>query len=378
MRLLSNNFLETLNQAKKENQKIENLSLENLEKVKKHWTIDVNLATNEIQLTPKKTSKIVKFLGLSKYLKRAIFEKFADKRDQLISFRRRPTSSPLNQIITSSHLSYIKIEEHNALRIKGKPLTSWENKHGKVCQMTVINQEIGEMLLEMEIENLHVDSSNLELLLMNQECLDYWSKRLKFNKEEDFTDTPALGKISFDLRDQLPLAKYLEGSRRKTEMEYLINASQTVVERAKFILKFDGRALELFGLSGELISKAELPNSKCAGDLGSKPNQGPFANNTTKGNLEGGMSFSSVGAEWDESEDWEDMEDSEEDDLIQVQIDKSEAEEKEQITEKQRKEWGQFENGSPVYLGFVFKHQFVSLSGKFHGYSSGRKKEKGF
>ena len=36
--------------------------------------------------------------------------------------------------------------------------------------------------LEMEIENLHLDSSNLELLLMNQNSIDYWSKRLKFNK----------------------------------------------------------------------------------------------------------------------------------------------------------------------------------------------------
>ena len=198
-----------------------------------------------------------------------------------------------------------------------------------------------------------------------------------WNKEEDFKDTPSLAKISFDLRNQSNLLKYLEGSRRKTEMEYLINRSKTVVERAKFMLKFEGGVLTLHGLDGELISRVELPKAKCAGELGGNGMNTDNKNYLKKNNMDGGGSFSSVGAEWNGSEDWEDMEDSEED-LIQFNADNSTEEEKEQITEKQRKEWTQYEKGTPVYLGIIFKHQFVSVSAKFHNYTSRDKKEQAY
>ena len=388
MQQMSSNFLQNLGQAETEFAQIQNMQLSNLDFLKRHCNINLNLATKQIQVNPKKTSQIVKFLALSKYLKRGILSKFTLQRRSLLTFQRRIGASPLDKIISSSRLSLLKKPDHHGLCLKAKPMTSWEHQDGQVCQMAVLNQGLDHMLLEMEIRNLHLDSPNLEILLLNKTGLDFWAKRLKFNNEEDFTDTPALGRIRLDLRSDSKLQAYLQGARRNSKMEYLMNRSQSVVERAKFLLRFERNALCLLGIDGETISSISLnkDNSKSAAD--SKIISGTQANhqNGSLGKHNGPdteIQGSGVKTDknqgykagWEDSEDWEDVSSSSNDMSLEEGDGDSQMQGKERFTSKQRKEWTQYQEGSPVFLGMVLKHPFISVSAKFHTFKAETKKE---
>ena len=79
-------------------------------------------------------------------------------------------------------------------------------------------------------------------------------------------------------------------------------------------------------------------------------------------------------AGWEDSEDWEDVSSSSNDMSLEEGDGDSQVEGKERFTSKQRKEWTQYQEGSPVFLGMVLKHPFISVSAKFHTFKAEAKK----
>ena len=251
-------------EAMKESNEFANMTLKNIDYLKKKCNIKLDKKKKKIILTPKNSNKVQEFLILHEFLRSHFERKFAASRAKLLSFKR---SSPKFKVDCFKHSKLLNAEfsaKHNTLKIKSKKNSLWRNKNGKMNQLLLLTKPIQSALVEVGIRNLNLASHNLEILILNQPSIDFWMKKLN-DSNELFREIPSLAKADFDLRKSHKLAEFCREGREKDSLEMSVNGCRKIVESCSLMSRIDKneKCFHVWKINTQpLICKNLVPTNK--------------------------------------------------------------------------------------------------------------------
>ena len=344
LRKMQEQVFELQKQAMKENNQLEGMSLETIDYIKKKCHIKLDRENKKLELKFKNSNKIQEYLLLNKFLKFDFDLKFKTCREKLMKFQ---LCSEIKQFkdFTSSPFLTTNFEESSAsLSVTALKNSHWRNKKGRFNQMVLFTKPVTSCLFEIHLQNLSYKSTNAEILVLNQCSFDYWSKRIKFNQEENFQEIPCLEKVDFDLRKSHPVAKICKENREIRSLEMSIGGCRRLAERASFIVNLNQKKAELFvwDMNTELLKKSCLLSNSRAG-------------NPQEPKMLSGLDVEVKSEIEEDDEDWEDVSTENE----------FQSEETQSLNKTEMKK---FEENQTLYLAMVLHNEFVKAKIRFHDF----------
>ena len=333
-------------QAVRENIQIESMSLEKIDYIKKKCHIKLNRENKTLELKFKNSNKIQEYLVLNKFLKYDFDAKFAASRDRLMKFKNEISLPLFNNYITTPFLVSKYNEEAKYLQISSLKNSHWRNKKGRFNQMVLLTKPIESVLFEIHLENLNLNSANVEILFLNKYSFDFWNKRVKFNKEEDYQDVPSIAKVDFDLRKTHEVSEFCKENKEIRSFEMSINGCRRLIEKCSFICNLEQKSslFHMWKLNSDLLKKIDLRETT-------------NDNNIAVRNKLSVLDIDEVKSENTENEDdWEDLTDSSTENEL----------EDDNLNTENTIEMKKFIEKDSLFIGFLIHNEHVKMNIRFH------------
>lgn len=344
---LRNNFLEIREDALKEKEIIQKIKLENIDDFRKFCNLSFDLKEKKLHVSVKNSNKISKFIAVSNFLKNDFTPKFYKTKNELLQFNLKQKTQQLSFISTSLLQTNTKISKFT--EFYNDKLKSWYNENGLIHQINLISIPLKKCSFIFEIENLNFKSNNMDILILNEKGYDFWSKKLKFNEKYNFQTLPCLGKFPFNLEQLSNFKYYCEDFPFKKSLEMSVKGCQKVLEKICVVVQLDlsDKSLLILKPNGDVIEKIKIESSL--------PEQNKSDLISIKLDADENNEDDEIGQL---DNDWEDISDS----LTNSSFSKStESEELEDelYTTKQAREWTQYNEKEPIYLGFHWHNEYL-------------------
>lgn len=260
LKAFQESVLRLQSQAIRENNHVQSMGLKDIDYIKKKCHIKVDREGRRLELKFRQSNKIREYLVLSRFLYLFFAKRFAASRAQLMRFRAPQNDISIQGFHQSPFLTASFSAPSRCLKITAKKNSVWQNEKGRFNQCLLLSKPIQSALFEVHVRNLSFKSTNLELLIMNQQSYDFWKKRVKLGTGEDFTDVPSLARVDFDLRRSHPIANFTREKRELRSMEMSIRGCRRLVERVSVMCAVDQheQSVRISGLDTRPLANFDL------------------------------------------------------------------------------------------------------------------------
>lgn len=251
-------------QAIRENNEMGKIRLADIDYIKKKCHIKVDRQNRRLELKFRHSNKIQEYMLLSRFLNKFFEKKFAATRPQLMCFNAPARDISLAGLQKSQFLDAQFTATNNCLNVKAKKNSVWYNEQGRFNQCVLLSRPVRSALFELHVRNLSFNSTNLEVLFLNQASYDFWKKRVKLDSNEGFRDVPSLARVDFDLRRSHPVASFCRDNRELQSLEMSIGGCQRLIERASVMCSVDrpNQAVRVCGLNTLSLAHLDLSEKK--------------------------------------------------------------------------------------------------------------------
>ena len=347
MNKIKSNFLDLRQEALEEKEIINKIRLDNFDEIKKFCEINFDLESKKLFIKTKNSNKISKFLSVSNFLKKDFKYKFESTKKQLIKFEALTKNNPFPLFLTPL------LQEHkinnNIIELKKDDKKNWENENGFIHQIGLINLPFVKCSFFLEIQNLNFKSNNIDLLVLNEECFNFWSKKLKFNEKYNFRKMPCLAKFSFCLEEFSKFKLFCENHTIRKSLKMSYKGCQKIVNKIKLAVDLDLKKQKLYikEISGNIIHEVSLQQSSISNE--NQSNQKDYK-----------LNEDAIMNSLNDEADWEDLSDGSY--ISNTSSEEIEGNTKEIFTSRQVKDWRVFNPRGPLYLGFHWHNEYVSIA----------------
>jgi hypothetical protein len=328
-------------EAIKENTSIDELSLENIDYIKRKCHMKLDRKNKKLELKFKHSNKIQEYLLLSRFLHLFFDKQLKESRKDLMKFKESQKSVKKRPIDKSKNLDSKYFTSMDCISIYSKKNVIWKNENGHLNQMMMLSHPIESGLIELHVSNLNFNCTNLEILIMNRVSYDYWKKKVKFSSNENFDDVPCIAKIDFDLRKSHELVDYCKQEKETESMEMSINGCKRQIKSKSIIVHFEkkNQQVHIWNLNNNLLCSLNLKKEN-------------------KGIIETQSKNEIQTIEEGDDDDWEDVTD--------VSFEEQDDQDKFSLGEKEK--MTQYIKGEELFFGLLIHNEHIKADLRFHDF----------
>ena len=368
--LIASTFLKAQNEAVMQKHKLNFFRLENIDKFRTDYKINVNTTNKTIEIEASDINKISRFTEMASFLKNGFEKNFQTQRSKLLQFTSDKLESDFTNIIQTALIELTTKPQISLIEIKAQPNSPWRSENGKLSQVIMFLDPLQKVLAEVQISNVYLkNSKNVEFLIMNKDGFNFWSKKLKFNINSTFSTIPCVAKVDLDLSKGGAISEHCQRYKQSISTQNSNAVSRKLLHKINIFFKFSKKQnkIGLYTYDNEELVSDILFKEQSAGSHLNNTLINEINKNNTKQNShsEQQISYNDYS---DESEDIISSCSEDEDPLITNNNNQNVF--LKQFSSQQKAKWEQWDGQSQLYLAVVFHHQSVKFVSRFYQFEA--------